>query len=106
MHYVDIYFASQEKKWAASIKAISTMLKSWTGLIVLTAHPMGMKSIVEAFYLPSAELHVSASNERGVYVLSKGQNFGCIVRYIPFGGTEEFESIQIHCSHAVSRRVM
>ncbi len=48
----------KEAKWAASTRAVINMLKTWTGLIVLTSHPLGLKAIVDSLRLPSSELHV------------------------------------------------
>eukprot|EP01114_Cavostelium_apophysatum_P016624 TRINITY_DN4775_c0_g1_i1.p1 TRINITY_DN4775_c0_g1~~TRINITY_DN4775_c0_g1_i1.p1 ORF type:complete len:1113 (-),score=304.93 TRINITY_DN4775_c0_g1_i1:63-3401(-) len=47
----------KEKKWGASIKAIVIMLKNWTGLIALSSHPLGLKSLVNSLKLPCSELH-------------------------------------------------
>jgi hypothetical protein len=49
----------REKKWSTSIKALITLLKSWTGLICLASHPLGLKSFVDALRLPFPELHVN-----------------------------------------------
>jgi hypothetical protein len=48
----------KEAKWGVSIKALVSMLKTWTGLIVLASHPLGLKSLVNALHLPFPELHV------------------------------------------------
>jgi len=47
----------REKKWISSIRAIQIMLKSWTGLITLANHAVGLKAFVYALRLPSKELH-------------------------------------------------
>eukprot|EP01117_Protostelium_nocturnum_P011476 TRINITY_DN4163_c0_g1_i2.p1 TRINITY_DN4163_c0_g1~~TRINITY_DN4163_c0_g1_i2.p1 ORF type:complete len:1169 (+),score=280.38 TRINITY_DN4163_c0_g1_i2:189-3695(+) len=47
----------KEKRWDSSIKAITVMLRSWTGLIALSSHPFGLSSLINAFHLPSVELH-------------------------------------------------
>jgi hypothetical protein len=49
----------KEKKWSASIKALTIMLRSWTGLIILSSHPLSLKTLVDAFKLPCTELHVT-----------------------------------------------
>eukprot|EP01087_Luapelamoeba_hula_P013098 TRINITY_DN3724_c1_g1_i3.p1 TRINITY_DN3724_c1_g1~~TRINITY_DN3724_c1_g1_i3.p1 ORF type:complete len:982 (+),score=144.33 TRINITY_DN3724_c1_g1_i3:348-3293(+) len=43
----------RSKIWEASVKAISVMLKSWTGLITLASDPLLLKSMVDTLFLPS-----------------------------------------------------
>jgi hypothetical protein len=56
--------SEKEKKWMCSIRALSIMLKSWTGLIVLASHPLGLKAVVDALRLPCHELHVCSEHHR------------------------------------------
>ncbi|KAL6058320.1 Cytosolic regulator of adenylyl cyclase [Balamuthia mandrillaris] len=43
--------------WEACLEAISTMLKTWTGVIFLSADPLALKSLVDALSLPNPELN-------------------------------------------------
>ena len=52
----------KEMKWNASIKAVVSLLKTWTGLIGLASHPLGIKSLVNSLRLPAPELHVCFFN--------------------------------------------
>ena len=65
----------KESKWSVSIKALVSMLKTWTGLIVLASHPLGLKSLVNALRLPFSELHVKISIFAEIKIL--GFNFKC-----------------------------
>lgn len=49
----------KEKKWAASSKALMTLLKTWPGLISLTSSAIGLRSVVDALKLPISEFHVT-----------------------------------------------
>ncbi|PRP75703.1 cytosolic regulator of adenylyl cyclase, partial [Planoprotostelium fungivorum] len=48
----------KEDKVSMSIRAISILLRGWTGVFVLSSFPFGLASLVNAFYLPSHDLHV------------------------------------------------
>ena len=48
----------KERRWRVAMRAIISMLKSWTGVIALASDQLVLNAIVDALSLPSSALRV------------------------------------------------